>query len=248
MASLLLSLLLLQAPVVLPDPGAVPSPLIRSIDLDAGTLLEDPTLLAADTLSLLVEIRREAFYKLSERDNILATGKLLPGVNTLRFTRPGLAAVSQSHFFLLDLIEPGATSRKFLRVQVTVEGRTALAPEAQATLSGSFRLEMYHSGRLIGFRKKSMADLLKLKTGLVVPVPDPGLSGSAIRSQPQSQSVSVLGLGMALAKYLAGKKAEAKMRERTIEAQKKKLAMSISRQGANGESREVPIVIELRVE
>ncbi len=248
MASLLLSFLLLQAPGVLPDAGAVPAPLIRSIDLDAGTLLADPTLLAADTLALLLEIRREAFYKLSERDNVLATGKLLPGLNTLRFTRPGLAAGSQSYFFLLDLIEPGATSQKFLRLQVTVEGRTAMAAETKATLSGSFRLDMYHSGRLIGFRKKNMADLFHLKTGLVVPVPDPGLSGSAIRSQPISQSVSVLGLGMALAKYLAGKKAEKRMREHTIEAQKKKLTTSISRQGASGESREVPIVIELKVE
>ncbi|MDD8013299.1 MAG: hypothetical protein PHX05_07470 [Acidobacteriota bacterium] len=248
MASLLLSFLLLQSPVVLPDSGAVPAPLIGSIDLDAGTLLADPGLLAADTLSLLVEVRREAFYKLSERDNVLVSGKLLPGVNTLRFTRPGLAAVSQSYFFILDLIEQGAASRKFLRLQVTVEGRTAREPGAQAALSGSFRLEMYHSGRLIGFRKKNMPDLLKLKTGLVVPVPDPGLSGSAIRSQPPSQSVSVLGLGMALAKYLAGKKTEKMLQARTIEAQKKKLTTSISHLEANGERREVPIVIELRVE
>jgi len=248
MGSLLLSFLLLQSPVALPDAGATPAPLIRSIDLDAGALLADPTPLAADTLALRVESRREAFYKLSERGDVLATGKLLPGVNTLHFSRPGLTAGSQSYLFLFDLLEQGAASQKFLRVQVTVEGRTAMEPGVKAELSGSFRLEMYHSGRLIGFRKKSMTDLLNLKTGLVVQVPDAGLSGSAIRSQPASQSISVLGLGMALAKYLARKKTEKRAREHAVESQKRRLAMTIIRQGANGEKREIPIVIELRVE
>jgi hypothetical protein len=243
MASLLLCLLALQAPAPSPDAGAVPMPLIRSIDLDPGALLADPSPLADDTLVLVVESRKEAFYKLSERGAVLAAGKLLPGNNPLRVTRPGLADGSQSLFFLLDLLEPGSAGQKFLRVQVTVDGRMGMAPVENTQLSGSFLLEMYHSGRLFGFRKKRMADLLKLKTGPVVPVPDPGLSGSAARSQPAGQSVSVLGLGLALAKFLAGKKAEKRARAHEAESQKKRLATTIRRGG-----REIPIVIELRVE
>ena len=243
MASLLLFFLMRPALQALPEAKPVPAPLIRAIDLDAGTLLADPALLAADTLSLVVESRREAFFKLSERGAVLAAGKLLAGGNALRFTRPGLAAGSQSLFFLLDLLEPGSVGQKFIRVQVTVEGRAGMDPGEKAELSGIFRLEMYHDASLFGWRKKSMADLLKLKTGPVVPVPDPGLSSSAGRGQPAGQSVSVLGLGMALAKFLAGKKAEKRAQAREAESQKKRLAATIRRNG-----RDVRVVVELRIE
>jgi hypothetical protein len=247
--NLLLTFLLLQTPAVLPSGGAVPMPLIRSIDLDAKALLNEPvSLLAADTLALRVESSREAYYKLSERGEVLAAGELLPGSNSLRFTRPGLSARSQSLFFLLDLLENGKSAQKNIRVMVTVEGKMETDSPEREPLSGSFTLGMYHAKSLIGFREKSMGELLKLKTGPVVPVADPGLSGAAGRNPAMGQSVSVLGLGMALAKFLAGKKAEKRMKAKTIEQQKKRLAMNIIRQGANGEKREIPIVLELRVE
>jgi hypothetical protein len=248
MASLLFCLLLLPAPSARPDSGAVTSPLIRTIGLDAGALSADPALLAADTLALVVECDREAFFKLSERGEILAAGKLLRGANDLRFTRPGLTAGSRSFFFVLDLLEQDAPTQKFLRIQVTVAGKPGSGPSAPAGLSGTFRLEMYHSGRLFGYRKKSMVDLLKLKTGPVVPVPDPGLSGAAGRSPAAGQSISVLGLGMALAKYLAGKKAEKRMKAFITESQKRSLALTITRQDTDGQKREIPFEIELLVE
>jgi hypothetical protein len=242
MASLL-SFLIFLAPVASSVPGAPPAPLVRSIDLDAATLRADPALLADDTLALVVESRRQAFYKLSEKGEVLDAGELLPGANTLRITRPGLSAGSRSFFFLLDLMEAGTASQKFLRIQVTVEDGKETGPEARTGLSGSFGLEMYYSGRLFGFRKKRMVDLVKLKTGPVTPVPDPGLSGAPGRSPSAGQSISVLGLGMALAKFLAGKKAEKKMQERAAEAQKKRLSMTFPR-----DQRDIGIVIELQVE
>jgi hypothetical protein len=248
MASLLFCLLLLPAPSARPDTGTVTSPLIRAIGLDAGALSADPALLAADTLALVVECDREAFYKLSERGDILAAGKFLPGATFLRFRRPGLTAVSQSLFFVLDLLEQDRTTQKFLRVRVTVAGKPGSGPSAPTGLSGIFRLEMYHSGRLFGYRKKSMVELLKLKTGPVLSVPDPGLSGAAGHSPAAGQSVSVLGLGMALAKYLAGKKAEKQLKAFKTESQKKSLALTITRQDTDGQKREIPIEIELQVE
>jgi len=243
MASLLFCLMLLPAPAALPDATAPPLPLVRAISLDAAALRSDPALLAADTLALVVESSREAFFKLSERGEVLAAGKLLPGATALRFTRPGLTAASQVLFFVLDLLESEASAQKFLRVQVTVEGGPGNEPDRPAELSGSFRLDMYHSGRPFGYRKKSMVELLKLKTGPVTAVPDPGLSGSAIRDRPASQSVSIVGLGMALAKYLAGKKAAKRMKAFNEESQKRSLALTVRRDG-----REFPVVIELKTE
>jgi hypothetical protein len=107
---------------------------------------------------------------------------------------------------------------------------------------------MYHSGRLFGFRKKSMVELLKLKTGPVAPVPDAGLSSAAGRNPSAGQSISLLGLGMALAKYLAGKKSEKRMKAFTAESQKKSLVLSIIRQDADGQKHEIPVEIELQVE
>ncbi len=107
---------------------------------------------------------------------------------------------------------------------------------------------MYHDGSLIGFRKKSMGDLLILKTGPVTDVPDPGISGSAIRDRPVSQSVSVLGLGLALAKYLSGKKVAAAAKARTRALQKKKLTLDFTVPDKNGSMRNVKAEIALQVE
>jgi hypothetical protein len=246
MASLLLCLLLLPAPADLP--GAVALPLVRAIDLDAAALTTDPSPVAADTLALVVECSRASFYKLSERGAVLAAGRFLPGANPLRFTRPGLTAVSQSLLFVLDLLEQGAPAQKFLRLRVKVAGKPEAGPGEATGLSGSFRLDMFHGGQLFGYRKKSMVELLKLKTGPVIAVPDPGLSGAAGRSPAAGQSVSVLGLGMALAKYLAGKKAEKRMKAFNAEAQKRSLTLTVTRQDAAGRKQEIPVEIELLVD
>jgi hypothetical protein len=247
MASLLLAILLLPAPAILPPGGdATLLPLLRSIDLDAGTLLGDPALLAADTLALVVTSRRQAYYKLSERGEVLATGQLLPGPNSLRFARPGLSARSQSLFLVLDLLEGSVQVEKFIRLKVTIEGRTE--PEARVpALSGNFNLEMYHAGRLIGFRRKRMQDLVKLTTGPGAPAADP-LAGASFRPQPSGNSVPVLGLAMALARQLAKKQAEKKVSARAAEMSKRRLETVLVRTGPDGAKRQVPIVIELRTE
>jgi hypothetical protein len=248
MAKLLLALLLLLPAAALPGAGEIPRPLIRAVDLDADMLQKNPALAAADTLSLRVEADREAPYKVSEQGAMLADGQLLPGSNSLQVTRSGLFARSQSLIFLLEWLENDVVFQKKLTISVSVEGEPEMETRETAGLSGSFTLEMYHAGHLIGFRKKSMGALLNLKTGLVVPMPDPGISNAAGRNPSAGQSVSLLGLGMALAKYLSGKKAKKRIQAHAAELQKKKLKLVIIRPGKNGEKREVPIVVELRVE
>lgn len=248
MAKLLLVLLLLLPAAALPGSGEIPPPLIRAVDLDAELLQKNPALAAADTLSLRVEADRKAPYKVSEQNAMLAAGQLLPGSNSLQVTRPGLFARSQSLFFLLAWLENDVVFQKKLTISVSVEGESEMETRETAGLSGSFTLGMYHAGNLIGFRKKSMGSLLKLKTGLVVPMPDPGISNAAGRSQSAGQSISLLGLGMALAKYLAGKKAKKRIRAHAAELQKKKLTLFFTRPGKNGEKRESQVEIELRVE
>lgn len=242
MAKLLLLLLLLPA-AALPGAGEIPLPLIPAIDLNAELMLTRPDLAAADTLALLLEASREAYYKISERGEVLAAGQLRPGSNSLLLARPRMFAGSQSLFFLLDLLENGEVSQKKITIAVQVAGGPEMERREKAALSGSFTLAMFHAGRPIGFRQKSMAALLNLKTGPVMPVADPALGSYAGRNQSAGQSVSILGLGMALAKFLAGKKAEKRAQSVAAESRKKRLAMSISR-----DKREIPIVIELKTE
>ena len=246
MASLLLAILLLPVPVIPPGDSAIPLPLLSSIELDAEALLADPALLAADTLALVVTSRREAYYKLSERGEVLATGQFLHGLNSLRFARPGLSARSQSLFLVLDLLEDGVQVEKFIRLQVTIEGRTESEARVPA-LSGNFNLEMYHAGKLIGFRRKRMQDLVKLTTGPGAPAADP-LAGASFRPQPSGNSVPVLGLAMALARHLAGKKAAKRIESFNAESQKRSLSLTIVRREPDGQEREIPIKIELHVE
>lgn len=243
MAEWLLALLLLQPLFAAAGPAEVSRPPVVAVELDAVRLLARPDLPAADTLVLLVETSREAYFKLSERDVILASGQLLKGSHSLPFTRPGMFARSQSLFFLLDLLENDTHWQNKISVTIAVDAKTEMEARGKPGLSGHFALGMYHAGRLVGYRKKNMLDLLNLKTGPVVPVPDPALSGSAGRSPAAGQSISLLGVGMALAKYLAGKKAEKKLLAHAAEAQKKRLALTILR-----DKKEIPVVIELRVE
>lgn len=246
MASLLLAILLLPLPANPPGGDAIPLPLLRSIDLDAGALLDDPALLAADTLALVVTSRRAAYYKLSERGEVLAAGRFLPGPNRLRFVRPGLAARSQSLFLVLDLLEGDARVEKFIRLQVTVAGRTETGPAIPA-LSGNFNLEMFHEGRLIGFRRKRMQDLVKLTTGPTTAPVDP-LAGASFRPRPSGDSVPLLGLAMALARQLAKKQAERKVSAQAAEMSKRRLETVLVRPGTDGAERRVPIVIEIKSE
>ncbi len=249
MASLLLALLLLPAP---PAPAAAepPAPLIGAVGLDAPALRGDPSLLAADTLALTVDCGREAFYKLSERDAVLAAGKLLPGSNGLRFSRPGLLLRSQSLLLVLEAFDGGATARKFLRLRITVDDRPEEGPAGAPLrqLAGTFRLEMFHGGQLIGFRQKRMPELVKLTTdGVAVPA-DP-LRGASLRgTPPPGDSVSIVGLGMALAKYLAQKKAGREAKAQAGEMEKRRLRAAVTRRQADGTERAVPIELELRTE
>jgi hypothetical protein len=246
MARLLLWLLLLAAPAG-QAATAPPAPLLTAVGIDAAALRAEPSLLAADTLALAIDCRREAFFKLSEREAVLAAGKLLPGRNGLRVSRPGLFLHSQSLLLVLETLDNGATARKFLRLRVTVDGRPEEEPPG-AGMSGAFRLEMFHGGRLIGFRQKRMPELVKLTTGGVAAPADP-LSGASLRgTPPQGQSVSIVGLGMALAKYLARKKADREVKEQAGEMEKRRLSLAIVRRLADGTERTVPIELELRSE
>lgn len=248
MAEFLLMMLLLGLPAPLPAAGQVPASPVRAIDLDADMMLKSPALPASDTLALRVESGREVYYKVSERGEILASGKLLPGSNSLLVARPGLFAGSQTLFLLLDLLENETRFQNKITIAVTVEGGPQAAAGAKTALSGLFTLGMYHDGSLVGLRKKSMGDLLVLKTGPVTDVPDPGISGSAIRDRPVSQSVSVLGLGLALAKYLAGKKAAAAAKARSRALQKKELTLDFAVTDKNGALRRVRAGVTLQVD
>lgn len=250
MASLLLWLLLLPSPAAqaVAAPAAEPTtPPVIAVGLDAAALRADPSLLASDTLALTVDCGREAFYKLSERDAVLAAGKLLSGSNGLRVSRPGLFLRSQSLLLVLEALDNGSTSRKYLRLRITVDDRPEESA-AGAPLSGAFRLEMFHGGQLIGFRQKRMQELVKLTTGKVAAPADP-LRGASLRGTPSpGDSVSIVGIGMALAKYLAKKKAGREAKEQANEMEKRRLSAAITRRQADGTERIVPIELELRTE
>jgi hypothetical protein len=245
MADILFCLLLLQAGAG--STAAVPPP-VRAIVLDAAALEADPSPLAADTLALVVESEGAAFFKLSEADAVLAAGRFLPGANALRFVRPGLTATSRSFLFVLDLLERDLPSQKRLRLQVTVAERPDSGPASGKGPARAFRLEMYHQGRLFGYREKSMVELLQLTTGRVLPVPDPGLSGAVGRNPGAGQSVSLLGLGTAVARLLAGKKHPDRPPPSYPAGPKKSLSLALTRPDADGQERRVAVGIELFVE
>jgi hypothetical protein len=220
---------------------------IRAIYLNVDMLQNNPALLAADTIGIIVEANCEAYFRFLDQGETMQSGQLLRGQNPLTISRQGLLAKTASYFFILEL----KTAERMLQRQIIIRVTAAADPEQSPPVIKSvttiFTVAMFKDNELIGFRKKTMTDLITMKTGLVVPRPDPGLTGSAIRSTPSSQSISILSLGLGVAKYLAEKRAAAMQRKTLAEAQKKKMIVSFSKTAANGENKKVSATIELEI-
>jgi hypothetical protein len=217
---------------------------IRDITLNAGLMQNDPGLLASDSVGIIVEARAAAFYKLSARDVVVASGQLLSGSNFLLVSCPGMFARTQSLMFSLELKTGARELQKTITISIAFIDNGAEDGGAGPVPAGDFTIQMFKADRLIGFRKKTMTDLVKLTTGLVTAVDDPARSGSAIRGTPPSQSVSILGLAMGIAKYLAEKKtADAKTAAQTLSRKRK---MAVRFDGSTGKT--VRAEIELRTE
>ncbi len=222
-----------------PDP-------IRDIILNVSLLQNNPALLAADTIGIIVEAGRETDFKLSAQDEIIACGKLRSGNNMLLLTWPGMFAKTQTLPFMLESQAGTQVLQKTILITVSVADNREQVGAPRQTLAAEFTIHMYMAGQLIGFRKKTMIELVKLTTGTVRAVEDPALRGSAIRSVPSSQSISILGLAMGMAKYLAEKKLAAAKKVTMVDAQKRKISVVISKSDKNGEKRTIRAMIELQ--
>jgi hypothetical protein len=221
---------------------------IRDISLNVNLIQNNSDFLAADKIGIIVEAGMETYYKLNAHDEIIACGQLVSGNNTLLLTWPGMFAKTQTLPFMLEIKAGPRLLQKMILITVTVAGsgeQTALPEQAPA---GAFTVRMFLADQLIGFRKKTMTDLITLTTGLVTAVDDPALSGSAIRSVPPSQSVSIFGLAMGIAKYLAGKKLTAAKKTTQVNSQKHKMSVVFYSSDKNGEKKTVQATIELQTD
>jgi hypothetical protein len=220
---------------------------IRDITLNVNLLQNNPGLLAADTIGVIAEAREETYYKLSVQDEIIVSGRLINGENSLLITWPGMFAKTQTLPFIMELKASTEVQQKTIIIIVTIAGGGEKTVEPKPAPAREFTITMFQAGQLIGFRKKTMTDLIPLTTGLVTPVADPALQGSAIRSAPPSQSVSILGIAMGIAKYLAEKKLASAKKLALANAQKRKMAVSFDISDKNGKKKTVHAEIELQM-
>jgi hypothetical protein len=221
---------------------------IRDISLNVNQLQDNPDLLAADKIGIIVEAAMDAYYKLIADDETIASGQLVSGNNTLLLSWPGMFAKNQTLPFMLELKAGPRLLQKMIFITITVAGSREQTSLAAQPASGEFTIQMFLAGQLIGSRKKTMTDLIKLTTGLVTAVDNPALSGSSIRSAPPSQSVSIFGLAMGIAKYMAEKKLAAVKKTTQFNAQKRKTSVVFRTSDKNGEKQTVQAMIELRTD
>jgi hypothetical protein len=238
------SLCLLSLPL-LGQTGSNSSDPIRDITLNVSLLQNNPALLATDTIGIIVEAREEAYYKLSAQDEIITAGRLVSGSNALLITRTGMFAKTQSLPFNLELKTGDLMHQKAIVITITIAGGAEQSAESKRSPASEFTITLFQSGRQIGFRKKTMTDLLQLTTGLVTPVDDPAATSPTIRSTPPGQSISILGLAMGIAKHLADKKLAAAKKIALAKSQKRKMAVHFNQGKKNGRENTVHAEIEL---
>jgi hypothetical protein len=220
---------------------------IRAIYLNVDMLQNNPDLLATDTIGIIVEANCPAYFRLLDQGETLHSGQLLAGQNPLSISRQGLLTKTAAYVFILELKSAERILQKKIIIRVKAATDQEQSPLVIKSVTTIFTLEMFKDNESIGFRKKTMTDLITQKTGLVVPRPDPGLTGSAIRDRPSNQSIGLVTLAMGIAKYLAEKRTAAMQRKTLAEAQKKKMTVSFSKTAANGENKKVSATIELEI-
>ena len=209
---------------------------------------------AGDRLSILpskliigIDIKNDAYYKLSEGRNCIQGGLLKKGFNTFSISATRLFEKSGSYDYFLDLKAGDMIMRKKIEVDSKIDLPADLRESESVIINKEYKVSLYVGGRLVACAKKSPENNLPLKFEL------PHLPESydpfdpKIQENPFSNSFSILGVLAGMYQLVRElKKEKAEERKSPSFQRKQQISFTFNKKDSDGIEKEVMVVIQLK--
>ncbi len=194
-----------------------------------------------------IEMGNEAFYKFSDKENVIRGGLFHKGFNILYLETSNFFEKSDSHIFFLDLKKGDSLLRKEIEIDVQVESQEKLIKPAEKVEKPEYKLSMFIGDELIITSKKVPSEKIPLKVDLPPWPEEYKPFGPVDTSEYSFNSFSIfsaLGVLQELLKNL-GKGKDKKEQSRPIQ-KSRQITTTFVRIDSEGIARKVEAVITLK--
>lgn len=238
-------LLLFAMSLSLALPAQSEFPVVADISLIKGDT--ESGIFPPARLVLAVDMWREAYYKLSDKENVLKGGLFRPGLNVISIETDNLFIKSGSHIYYLDLKVKDLIFREAVEIDIQLDTQEIEKKEDNQTEKREYKLSLLVGDELIISSTKIPQKNLPLKFEFP-PWPDTFKPNNPIeRTNSPLNTVSIfdaLGAAYGLIKNLLEKKKEEK---ETAPIQKQKqMTVTFLRRDSEGFAQEVKAEITLK--
>lgn len=196
---------------------------------------------------IAIDMRNSAFYKLSDKENVIKGGLFNQGLNIVSIEASNLFKKSGSHVYFLDLKVDDLIFRKEIEFDIQLESHIIVKRAKEERKNPEYKLSMFIGNELIVTSKKLSHKNLSSKIELP-PLPENYSPFDPMdRADPALNSFSILsavGLAYELIKKLMPAKAKEK-RASSIQKQKQ-ITTIFFRRGLEGVIKEIKAVITLK--
>jgi len=193
-----------------------------------------------------IDIKNDAYYKLSDRNNIIKGGLLKKGFNIISITADDLFEKSGSHIYYLDLKAGDLFLKKEIEIDIQLDSHEQIKESNDKIKKPEYRLFMFIGDELIISRKK-LAYSLPLKIEMPPWPKDYKPFGPADKTNPAFNSFSIFSAVGAIYQLIKGLKTK-KSPEKLVSPIKKQkqITTTFIRKNLEGVAKEVKAVIMLK--
>jgi hypothetical protein len=202
-----------------------------------------------DKFVISIDVRNNAYYKLSKKEQVLKGGLLKDGYNTIQIRANKLLEKSESHVFFLDLKTEDLVLRKEIEIDIQIESKNAgkkSIQSAQKSKDKEYRLSMYVGDKLIVMSKKlpSKPFAMKFKNP---PWPENRKPFTPVETEnPLANSVSILSAVSAIAKLIKDlRKDDEEYRVKPVQ-KLRQITAKYMKMNTEGLDQEVKAIVTLR--
>lgn len=221
-------------------------PLVTEMALIKSDVYYDNT--PPSHISIGIDIKNMAYYKLSDETNVIKGGRFLQGFNSIQLEANSLFDRSGSHIYFLDLKTGDFILRKEIRIDIALD--TEENKEKNETIAVArnpqYKLSMYIGDELVATRTSKFQQKLSLNIEKP-PLPENYDPYDMVREDnPMANSASIfqaLALAQEIIKSLSSKKDKEKRFDPLEKSQK--IRTTFFRKDSGGIEREVSAEITL---
>lgn len=193
-----------------------------------------------------IDIKNGAYYKLSDRNNIIKGGLLKRGFNIISITADDLFKKSGSHIYFLDLKADDLFLKKEIEIDIKLDSHEQIKEPENKIENPEYKLFMFIGDELIISRKK-LAYSLPLKIEMPPWPKDYKPFGPADKTNPAFNSFSIFSAVGAIYQLIKGLKTKKSPEKLASPIQKQKqITITFIRKNLEGVAKEVKAVITLK--